>query len=479
MKKYMIKVWCMIMIILTLTGCQSKNVEKQDNITEQTEETEQSYTEWPESFGKKTDEVLMQIVVDSAEEETTLRTGPGEKFGEIQKIENGEILDVYVQTQTQDWYGVKYGENYGWVSALEVSKGYDEVMFEQYAQVLQDYYDVYMGKSVNSVSELSVIGEGYLNISGKGALGDSEDLPYFSLCDINGDNKPELFISADLESVDIYTYHSQSICHLINDRARYFVELLENGNICTTSSIGGGDISEICYSINENGELVFVAGKREHYVAGDTIEEYYCKILENEEVAISEEEYAAYDICSGKQVVNPPFTELTQEQIDNVKQGNVEIYGISDAKPKDLENKSENESTNVSTRPYIDATVWPVSFGAQTDTVLYQVIVDAPDGYVNLRSGAGIDNEIIEPISNGEVLDVYVETDSYKWCGVKHGNNYGWVAVSQISYIDYKDNGELVYIKQKIFNQEEINFIKEQLNVPLELEATVTINRSS
>ena len=63
----------------------------------------------------------------------------------------------------------------------------------------------------------------------------------------------------------------------------------------------------------------------------------------------------------------------------------------------------------------------------------YPVEVTAPDGYVNLRNGAGTDNEIITPISNGETLLVYEETNGGKWLKVEYQGNEGWVAASQVT----------------------------------------------
>ncbi len=71
-----------------------------------------------------------------------------------------------------------------------------------------------------------------------------------------------------------------------------------------------------------------------------------------------------------------------------------------------------------------------------TDTVmpegcLYYVQVTAPDGYVNFRTGAGTDFGIITTISNGEILEVYI--DNGDWLCVEYDDRTGWVAASQVT----------------------------------------------
>ena len=62
---------------------------------------------------------------------------------------------------------------------------------------------------------------------------------------------------------------------------------------------------------------------------------------------------------------------------------------------------------------------------------LYTVSVTAPDGYVNLREGAGTEFDIIMEIDNGEMLPVYEENGS--WLYTEFGQNSGWVAASQVT----------------------------------------------
>lgn len=64
-------------------------------------------------------------------------------------------------------------------------------------------------------------------------------------------------------------------------------------------------------------------------------------------------------------------------------------------------------------------------------TILYSVVVSAPDGYVNFRKGPGTDYDIIKPVNNGEVMDVIEEDE--KWYKVIYDNQTGYVAKSQMT----------------------------------------------
>lgn len=70
-----------------------------------------------------------------------------------------------------------------------------------------------------------------------------------------------------------------------------------------------------------------------------------------------------------------------------------------------------------------------------------KVKVDAPDGYVNFRTGHGTDYAIISEIHNGVELEI-VETDSSKkWIAVWYDNQFGWISRSQVSFTD---DGQIV-----------------------------------
>lgn len=68
----------------------------------------------------------------------------------------------------------------------------------------------------------------------------------------------------------------------------------------------------------------------------------------------------------------------------------------------------------------------------QTADYLYQVTVDAKDGFVNMRTGPGTSFEIIVAIDNGETLNIYEEAEGGKWLRTKYNGKEGWIAASQV-----------------------------------------------
>ena len=65
------------------------------------------------------------------------------------------------------------------------------------------------------------------------------------------------------------------------------------------------------------------------------------------------------------------------------------------------------------------------------------VMVNASDDYCNLRTGAGIKYDIINPIYNGTILPVletaYNSEDGLEWGRTKHNGAEGWISLSQTS----------------------------------------------
>ncbi len=104
----------------------------------------------------------------------------------------------------------------------------------------------------------------------------------------------------------------------------------------------------------------------------------------------------------------------------------------------------------------------PVDFNASVDsynevqetiTEYYYAYVNAPDGYVNLRTGPGTEYDIICPIPNGEALELCNEeaiaSNGKKWIKVAYyvdgGWNTGWVIASQIEYEKYGAGSSYLY----------------------------------
>lgn len=86
----------------------------------------------------------------------------------------------------------------------------------------------------------------------------------------------------------------------------------------------------------------------------------------------------------------------------------------------------------------------PYDMGAETEASFYEeaksIVVSAPDGYVNFRTGPGTEYDIITPISNGVVLPVYeiVNTGKSQWVKTFFQGRTGWVALSQATLLEYE-----------------------------------------
>lgn len=67
----------------------------------------------------------------------------------------------------------------------------------------------------------------------------------------------------------------------------------------------------------------------------------------------------------------------------------------------------------------------------------YEVVVSAPDGYVNFRYGPDTGYDIITQIPNGTYLTIEALGDEqrdhdYHWGQTEYNGHYGWVALSQV-----------------------------------------------
>ena len=69
---------------------------------------------------------------------------------------------------------------------------------------------------------------------------------------------------------------------------------------------------------------------------------------------------------------------------------------------------------------------------------IFAVTVAAPDGGVNLRSGPGVEYDIlVEMIPNGTYMDVFgvlEDSNGHEWYKVDYNSVKGYVAASQVSY---------------------------------------------
>lgn len=206
---------------------------------------------------------------------------------------------------------------------------YDEEMLSEYAKILQAYYDVYEGEDIDEEESGIYIGPDYQMDFESGML----LIPIFSLCDVNGDKIPELFIGERGQDggsiLDMYTYKQGEGAYLVGlNGFQTDFSLLEDGKIYIYQFAGGVFYEDSCYQLNQNGEMVLVA---QTVMLWDE-EKYYKKEGEQSvEVEISEEEYNAYDVRFGKKEVQPISNILTIEAIEDVKKGKFQVSDICDA----------------------------------------------------------------------------------------------------------------------------------------------------
>jgi len=76
-------------------------------------------------------------------------------------------------------------------------------------------------------------------------------------------------------------------------------------------------------------------------------------------------------------------------------------------------------------------------------SVSYDVQVSAPDGYVNVRSGPGVDYDILTSATNGVIMHVVAEANASNgktWGQVNYNGYYGWIALSQVTTDISQDN---------------------------------------
>ena len=93
------------------------------------------------------------------------------------------------------------------------------------------------------------------------------------------------------------------------------------------------------------------------------------------------------------------------------------------------------------------------------------VKVNAPDGYVNFRTGPGTNYPIITPINNGTEFEVCKIDSSEKWWGVYYNNQFGWISKSQVSVLSdvvyEEETGKRIVIEPIVFTKAELEQIKE------------------
>ncbi len=126
---------------------------------------------------------------------------------------------------------------------------------------------------------------------------------------------------------------------------------------------------------------------------------------------------------------------------------------FSGAGENDYEDLDESEG---------DETITDEELSEENDNIeLYKVEVAASDGYVNFRTGAGTDYEIICEIYNGEQLSIYEEAGD--WLCTEYADTKGWIAASQVEKISSSvsdeanvESGPMVYGSYEYINNNDI-----------------------
>lgn len=297
----------------------------------------------------------------------------------------------------------------------------------------------------------------------------------FSLIYVNEDDIPELVaVNTNTDNMEddvfLYTFYDNNVILLESGIVGMYachLEYADHKNIIYT---GGGDIglSERFEKI-ENGNIKEVLSFEETHgfddTTGETLDVYY--IAEEE---VTDEEY--YNKKSELYDKYNPFTRIDYDGLhtlefvykDNCIQENLaetkpylsydEIVNALDLL---LDDMFSNEDEKPAKETYGDSSynTDEESIDGDYDTVReamrkmgllnedtystsdFWVVVAAPDGGVNVRAGTGTEYEIIyEMLPNGTDLHVeqaYVTENGSLWASVDNLDQYGYVAMSQVS----------------------------------------------
>ncbi len=309
---------------------------------------------------------------------------------------------------SEDEYGVKYNEvfNDDKAESVEFSYSVDELK-EELSKLRAEsdskkYKDIEPWKLAYRNCLYDVMA-GLINL----AFGNADYTLYadgetvFALQDITEDGIPELLVGGYPKN--IYTYDSNE------DKGYTYLGWMnyydtEDKRIYTES----GSVEyeyDICRV--EEGKIIHEKGYSGPYEENEDEYTSYNEYADGKDREITKEEWNAfvdkYNIGLKKYELG--YIDLNPENID-----------------KELGFPSGNTESKGETEKKEDG---------KLDNSLYKVEVTAPDGYVNFRTGAGADYEIISQISNGEILSVV--SDDGKWLQIEYNGKTGWIAASQVT----------------------------------------------
>ena len=309
-------------------------------------------------------------------------------------------------------------------------------MLEEYAKILRDYYNCYMGQDT-SESEVSYIGWTYSNnIFEQGTKANPEHIPVFCLDDINKDGISELVISIDTSEgyggLDIYGYNQneKKVCWIVCDDYRGWCTLLEDGKIYISSIEGGyrdgSEYTDSCYELDENGVKVLIAEKREIFnnledmpidyemPNGETIEigadeSVYYKVENGTYIKISEEEYNKYDVTFGTKEAELPYKQLTLEEIENLKQ-------LQSSHSESEEQMYEDTTALVEVDS--NASDFVIRNGALEEYIGNDTKVVIPDGVQVIKKDAFCEYYQLKEVTIPKSVK-YIEYNAFAVCGLE------------------------------------------------------------
>ena len=119
--------------------------------------------------------------------------------------------------------------------------------------------------------------------------------------------------------------------------------------------------------------------------------------------------------------------EFSEDMLGEIEKENVNFLASR------LGNNSVEESVPSANTPDV-----PDTSDTPTVSTYYEVEVTAPDGGVNMRSGAGVEYDKVLPnmIPNGTVLTVTQEavaSNGNSWGYTNYNGTYGWIALTQVT----------------------------------------------
>lgn len=127
------------------------------------------------------------------------------------------------------------------------------------------------------------------------------------------------------------------------------------------------------------------------------------------------------------------MTKITKTEFDNTS-------GVI------VKNNDKDNSVEAYEDYFEEDDSWENGATYSNEDIIYQVIVDAPDGYVNVRADASADSEILFEVPNGCVEGIAGEDGGWLIIPLSPGgaNSFGYIHSSQVSVIKLEPGSEYI-----------------------------------